>query len=61
MNNSTTVIPQTQSLNNRIVTVVVTFSLALIMLSAVGFVQGNNGTIHDAAHDTRHSMSFPCH
>jgi hypothetical protein len=48
MNQTIAVTPQTQSLSNRIVTVVVTFSLALIMLTGVGFVQGSNSAVHDA-------------
>lgn len=35
--------------------------LGLIMLYGVGFAMGNNGVIHNAAHDVRHSASFPCH
>ena len=35
--------------------------LGLVMVFGVGFVQGNNGAVHNAAHDTRHSMAFPCH
>jgi cobalt transporter subunit CbtB len=29
------------------------------IIFAVGFA--NAAVIHDAAHDTRHSISFPCH
>jgi cobalt transporter subunit CbtB len=39
-------------------------ALAAIALGlAVVFVVGFAGaeTIHDAAHDTRHSLNFPCH
>jgi len=33
--------------------------LSLLML--VGFVQGANEVVHNAAHDTRHAFTFPCH
>ena len=29
------------------------------LLFAAGFA--NSATLHDAAHDTRHSVGFPCH
>ncbi len=32
---------------------------ALFLLYMVGFSHSN--TIHDAAHDARHSATFPCH
>ncbi len=37
--------------------------IAMIIGFLLVFVVGlaNNGEIHNAAHDTRHSMSFPCH
>ncbi len=33
--------------------------LGLGLVYLVGFSSAN--TAHDAAHDTRHSLSFPCH
>ena len=33
------------------------FGLGLIFLT--GFA--NSATVHNAAHDTRHAMAFPCH
>ena len=33
--------------------------LGLFILYGVGFA--NPATIHNAAHDTRHSFAFPCH
>ena len=42
--------------------------LALLMLLAgavliftVGFAQGSGGMSHNATHDTRHAVTFPCH
>ena len=43
-------------------------TLALLMLLAgavliftVGFAQGSGGVFHNATHDTRHAITFPCH
>ena len=39
-------------------------ALAAAMLGAVilfGVALANSDTIHNAAHDTRHSAAFPCH
>ena len=43
-------------------------NLALLMLLAgavviftVGFAQGSSGLFHNATHDTRHAVTFPCH
>ena len=33
--------------------------LGLFLLYGVGFA--NPATLHNAAHDTRHSFAFPCH
>ncbi len=30
-----------------------------ILVFTAGFA--NSGTMHDAAHDSRHSIAFPCH
>ncbi len=35
------------------------FLLGLVMLYGAGFVQ--TSAAHNAAHDARHSMGFPCH
>jgi len=61
MHHSTTISSNTHILSNRIVTVITTFALAVLMLAGVGFIQGTNGAVHNAAHDTRHIMNFPCH
>ena len=39
-------------------------AIAAAMLGAVilfGVALANSGTIHNAAHDTRHAAAFPCH
>ncbi len=35
--------------------------LGFFILFGVGFAQGQGGMFHNAAHDTRHTMVFPCH
>ena len=47
------------SMQQRAVAVVFAASLGLFMVWGVGFAQSQ--TLHDAAHDTRHSFTFPCH
>ena len=32
-----------------------------VLIFVVGFAQGSGGFLHNAAHDTRHVASFPCH
>jgi len=35
--------------------------LGLSLVFTVGFAQGKGNIVHNAAHDTRHAASFPCH
>ena len=32
-----------------------------LLIFAVGFAQGACGFLHNAAHDTRHAVTIPCH
>ena len=32
-----------------------------VLIFAVGFAQGADGFLHNAAHDTRHAVTIPCH
>ena len=32
-----------------------------LLIFAVGCVQGAGGHLHNAAHDTRHAVTIPCH
>ena len=32
-----------------------------VLIFIVGFAQGSGGSLHNAAHDTRHAATFPCH
>jgi cobalt transporter subunit CbtB len=38
---------------------VVSVALGMLLLWGVGFA--HSSTLHNTAHDTRHSFSFPCH
>lgn len=33
--------------------------LGVVLILGVGFIQAQS--VHDAAHDTRHAIGFPCH
>ena len=39
--------------------VYISAALGLLILFAVGFAQPS--LLHNAAHDTRHAITFPCH
>ena len=32
-----------------------------LLIFSVGFAQGAGGFLHNAAHDTRHAVTIPCH
>jgi cobalt transporter subunit CbtB len=49
----------TLSTEQRLLTGVVALALGLFMLIGVGFA--GSTVLHNAAHDTRHSIGFPCH
>jgi cobalt transporter subunit CbtB len=36
-------------------------ALGLTIVLGLGFLQGANNYLHNAAHDGRHSAAFPCH
>ena len=44
---------------NEFTAVVLGLLLSAFLILGVGFA--DSSTIHNAAHDTRHSVSFPCH
>ena len=37
------------------------FITGALLIFAVGFAQGAGGFLHNAAHDTRHAVTIPCH
>ncbi|MED5301369.1 MAG: CbtB-domain containing protein [Pseudomonadota bacterium] len=45
--------------SNELTAVVLGLLLGAFLILGVGFA--DSSTIHNAAHDTRHSVSFPCH
>ena len=47
--------------SQRITTGVLMLLTGLILLFAVGFAQGSGNFMHNAAHDSRHAATFPCH
>ena len=49
------------SLQNRIVSAALLGLAGLGLLFLVGFAHGPENALHNAAHDTRHAFTFPCH
>ena len=49
----------TDARSNELTAVVLGLLLSAFLILGVGFA--DSSTIHNAAHDTRHSVSFPCH
>ena len=47
--------------SQRITTGVLMLLTGSVLLFAVGFVQGSDNFMHNAAHDSRHAATFPCH
>lgn len=46
-------------LSSRIAAAAIAMLLGSFILFGIGFAHSN--TIHNAAHDSRHSFTFPCH
>jgi cobalt transporter subunit CbtB len=47
------------SLSQRLTAGVLALIIGLVLVGGVGFASDMN--IHNGAHDTRHSLGFPCH
>jgi len=47
------------STQDRMITVIIAALLGTFMVFGVAFAQPT--VFHNAAHDTRHAMTFPCH
>ncbi len=47
--------------SQRITTGVIMLLAGSVLLFAVGFAQGSGNFMHNAAHDSRHAATFPCH
>jgi cobalt transporter subunit CbtB len=50
---------RSEVLKNRILPAMMAGMLGLVLLYAAGFAE--TAQLHNAAHDGRHSASFPCH
>ena len=46
---------------SRILSATLLAMAGLGLLFLVGFTNGPNNALHNAAHDTRHAFTFPCH
>ena len=53
------VLSRSLSLSQRLATGFVALFFGSVLLYGVGLAQ--DGRLHNAAHDTRHSIGFPCH
>ena len=47
------------SVSQRLIAGVLALFLGLVLVGGVGFA--SDMAIHNGAHDTRHSLGFPCH
>ena len=47
--------------SRRMTAAVLSILAGLVLIFTVGFAQGSGGFLHNAAHDTRHAATFPCH
>ena len=59
MTRVTAIQSQASSVKNTRIIAVGTLILGLALVFLTGF--SHSATIHNAAHDVRHSVSFPCH
>ena len=55
---TTTTLTQTQTANT-VMPLIGAGIVGLFLLFLAGF--GQAGVLHDAAHDVRHAVAFPCH
>lgn len=61
MSLSTLSLSKTTSIPVQLRATILTGILGLVIIYGVGFAQGKANVVHNAAHDTRHAMAFPCH
>ena len=59
MNTQTAVNTANISISQRLVAGVLALFIGLALVGGVGFA--SDMAIHNGAHDTRHSLGFPCH
>jgi len=53
------IVLQSFSVQERLATGTIALLLGTFLLMGVGFV--GSSIMHNAAHDTRHALTFPCH
>ena len=59
MNNTAVSTVASLSLSQRLAAGLVALVLGFVLLGTIGFAQ--DVRLHNGAHDTRHSLGFPCH
>jgi cobalt transporter subunit CbtB len=47
--------------SQRLTLALLMFMAGVVLIFTVGFAQGSGGVFHNATHDTRHAVTFPCH
>ena len=52
---------KTKVSSEHIILGVVMLLTGVLLFFTVGFAQGAGGFLHNAAHDTRHAVTIPCH
>ncbi len=59
--NSSAVLAANRARTSRLPAAAGAVLLGLFILYGVGFALGQGDVLHNAAHDTRHTLVFPCH
>ncbi len=59
MQTQTLSLPEASDRSETLRAALAVFFVGLALVFITGFVQIDN--VHNAAHDTRHALSFPCH
>ena len=59
MNNTAVTTVASLSLSQRLAAGLIALVLGFVLLGTIGFAQ--DVRLHNGAHDTRHSLGFPCH
>lgn len=56
---NTVSVSQTASLSERVKAAAAALLLGAVLVYTVGFAA--SASVHNAAHDSRHALAFPCH
>ncbi|KRD96237.1 cobalt transporter [Bosea sp. Root381] len=57
--NTASVSTQQASVSERVKAAAAALALGMVLIYTVGFAA--SASVHNAAHDTRHAIAFPCH